>query len=279
LQAAPYPTGTDHIKALSIYTPQRGKTRLEIINSSSVPDLLQAKRILCIQPHYDDNDIAAGGTLAGLHDLGTEIIYLTVTDDLIGITDPFLPAKEATIALRKEQIQAGEIIGVDQLYWLNFPDAGDYNYYKLRQQIIQHIRLVKPDFLLTVDPWLPYEAHRDHIQTGLAAAEAALLQNMVRLKTDYQIDNTYSPYDITGVIFGLTNSPNITVDISEYQKRKHLAIDSYKMQFTQESMTALHTSVEREEKICAKNLPFKYGESFKILRPEQLHINIHSWKS
>ena len=28
------------------------------------PDLFQARRILCIQPHYDDNDIAAGGTLA-----------------------------------------------------------------------------------------------------------------------------------------------------------------------------------------------------------------------
>ena len=27
------------------------------------PDPFAAKRILCIQPHYDDNDIAAAGVL------------------------------------------------------------------------------------------------------------------------------------------------------------------------------------------------------------------------
>jgi LmbE family N-acetylglucosaminyl deacetylase len=45
------------------------------------PDIFQAKKILCVQPHYDDNDIGAGGTLAKLHEAGAEIIYLTVTDD------------------------------------------------------------------------------------------------------------------------------------------------------------------------------------------------------
>jgi hypothetical protein len=29
-----------------------------------IPDLLRARRLLCVQPHYDDNDIGAGGTLA-----------------------------------------------------------------------------------------------------------------------------------------------------------------------------------------------------------------------
>ena len=32
-----------------------------------IPDLFQARRVLCIQPHYDDNDIAAAGTLAGYY--------------------------------------------------------------------------------------------------------------------------------------------------------------------------------------------------------------------
>ena len=43
-----------------------------------IPNIFEAKRILCIQPHYDDNDIAAGGTLAALHDAGAELVYLTV---------------------------------------------------------------------------------------------------------------------------------------------------------------------------------------------------------
>ena len=30
------------------------------------PNIFDAKRILCIQPHYDDNDIGAGGTRIGI---------------------------------------------------------------------------------------------------------------------------------------------------------------------------------------------------------------------
>ncbi|MFC4411785.1 PIG-L deacetylase family protein [Chungangia koreensis] len=39
------------------------------------------KRALFIQPHPDDNDISAGGTVAKLVNSGTEVHYLTITDD------------------------------------------------------------------------------------------------------------------------------------------------------------------------------------------------------
>ena len=32
---------------------------------TEIPNLYNAKKILAIQPHYDDNDIAAGGTISG----------------------------------------------------------------------------------------------------------------------------------------------------------------------------------------------------------------------
>ncbi|MCC6956023.1 MAG: PIG-L family deacetylase, partial [Anaerolineales bacterium] len=50
-----------------------------------IPDLFSARRVLCVQPHYDDNDIAAGGTIARLKSAGAEVVYLTVTDDLMGV--------------------------------------------------------------------------------------------------------------------------------------------------------------------------------------------------
>ena len=55
-----------------------------------IPELMSAKKVLAIQPHYDDNDIGAGGTLALLHEQGAEIHYLTVTDDLVGVLDTSL---------------------------------------------------------------------------------------------------------------------------------------------------------------------------------------------
>jgi len=44
-----------------------------------IPDIFSAKRILCIQPHYDDNDIGAGGTIAPLAQNGVDAICLTAT--------------------------------------------------------------------------------------------------------------------------------------------------------------------------------------------------------
>ena len=58
-------------------------------------DLHFAKKILAVQPHYDDNDISAGGTLYTLAKNGAEITYLTVTDDLAGIRDQQLTGKKA----------------------------------------------------------------------------------------------------------------------------------------------------------------------------------------
>ena len=63
----------------------------------SKPDLFAAERILVVQPHYDDNDIQMGGILAKLANNGAELIYLTVTDDLVGVIDQSLSkAKKVT---------------------------------------------------------------------------------------------------------------------------------------------------------------------------------------
>lgn len=242
----------------------------------TLPDLWQAQRILCIQPHYDDNDLGAGGTLALLHARGAHITYLTVTDDLVGVVDPHLPADEATAQLRSEQRTAGAVLGIDEHVWLDFPDAGPYDYYALRRALVACIRRLRPDFLFTCDPWLPYEAHLDHINTGRAVAEASFLQAMPRLASDPQVDREYQPYTIQGVAFYFSRQPNTTVDISTAWERKHRAAACYQAQFTPEQMDGLQTLLELEERACAKGQPYEFAEAFKVLAPAQLHVNLHA---
>ena len=43
-------------------------------------ELQNISRVLCVQPHYDDNDLGAGGSIAVLHDSGIEVHYLTVAE-------------------------------------------------------------------------------------------------------------------------------------------------------------------------------------------------------
>jgi N,N'-diacetylchitobiose non-reducing end deacetylase len=245
----------------------------------SRPDLFSAKRVVCIQPHYDDNDIYAGGTIALLHDLGAEIIYLTVTDDLVGVLDQSLTDKQMTSQLRAEQKEAGEIIGVKEQFWLGYPDAGQYDYYQLRKDIIGYIRLLQPDFLMTVDPWLPYEAHRDHILTGQAASEAVLLLGFTRLKSKPEIDQSYVHHKLLGIAYYNSPWPNLVVDISRTTQRKHKAFCAYKAQLTSDDLAALEQETDSNEKKAADGQNFSHAEKIKLIRPNQLHGNTATWQS
>ena len=154
-----------------------------------IPDIFAAKRILCIQPHYDDNDIAAAGILTQLAQNGAEIFYLTATDDLMGVVDTTLSDKEAADLLKSDQFAAGKIVGVKEQFWCGYPDAGEYNYFDLRRDFLKYIRMLKPDFVFAPDAWLTYEGHHDHIQTGLAAAEAVMFAGLTKIaSSDPDVD-------------------------------------------------------------------------------------------
>jgi LmbE family N-acetylglucosaminyl deacetylase len=243
------------------------------MNPFEKPDLMSATRILAVQPHYDDNDIAAGGTLAALVENGAQLSYLTVTNDLVGVLDTTLPDEAAAEQLKSEQYQAGEIIGVQGQYWLGFPDAGKYDYFEVRREIIKHIRMVRPDFIFTCDPWMAYEAHNDHILTGRATAEAAILYGMTRLETVPEVDEVFArePSDLVGVAFYGTSYPNTIFDISPTREKKHRAIDCYEAQFTKDGLQDLHAMLEVKESEFAKDEAFTFGEPLKVLRGFHLH--------
>src|SRR5829696_7679190 len=180
-----------------------------------VPDIFSAKRILCIQPHYDDNDIAAAGILSQLAKNGAELFYLTATDDLMGVVDTSLSDKDAANALKRDQFAAGKIVGVKEQYWLGYPDAGEYNYFDLRRDFLKYIRMLKPDFVFAPDAWLTYEGHRDHIQTGFAAAEAVMFAGLTKIaSSDLEVDSSYEPHSIDGIALYFTREPNYIADIT-----------------------------------------------------------------
>jgi LmbE family N-acetylglucosaminyl deacetylase len=244
----------------------------------SKPDLLQAQRVLVVQPHYDDNDIALGGTLAKLAAQGTELFYLTVTDDLVGVVDQSQSEEEMIAGLEADLDRAGEIIGVKDTFWLGYPDAGKYDYFDVRRDIIRHIRLVRPDFVITCDPWTPYEFHNDHIMAGKAAADAASLYGLLRLETDPAVDAAYEPFDLLGIGFYASAYPNTVVDISETWTKKRAAVDQYRMQFTAEDMEILLQRLEMWALHEAADAGVTYAEKLKVMYDWQLHLFPEAWK-
>jgi LmbE family N-acetylglucosaminyl deacetylase len=240
-----------------------------------IPDLLAARRVLCVQPHYDDNDIGAGGTIARLARDGAEVHYLTVTDDLLGVLDRELSDTDAAARIREEQLRAGAELGVRSQHRLEYPDAGDWSAFALRRELVRALRLVRPDFVLTVDPFLPYEAHQDHVKTGTAVAEACLLFGLPRVSSgDAEVDRGFAPFRLRGVAFYFSARPNCFVDIGATRAAKHRALDAYQAQFDATGLRALHAALEHKERAWAQGRGFEYGEALFVLAPAHLHVNL-----
>jgi N,N'-diacetylchitobiose non-reducing end deacetylase len=237
-----------------------------------IPDLFSAKRILCIQPHYDDNDIAAAGVLTQLARNGAELFYLTATDDLMGVVDVTLSDEDATKALKRDQFAAGRIVGVKEQYWLGYPDAGEYSYFDLRRDLLKHIRILKPDFIFAPDAWLTYEGHRDHIQTGLAAAEAVMLAGLTKIaSSDSAIDKAYEAHSINGIALYFTREPNYVASISDTWEDKISAVRCYEAQFNPQDMDQLVLALDMKSQQVAQGQSFSRGEPLKVLHTSALH--------
>ncbi len=239
------------------------------------PNIFEAKRILCIQPHYDDNDIAAAGILTQLARNGAELFYLTATDDLMGVVDTSLSNEDAAQALKRDQFAAGKIVGVKEQYWCGYPDAGEYNYFDLRRDFLKYIRMLKPDFIFAPDAWLTYEGHHDHIQTGLAAAEAVMFAGMTKIaSSDLEVDAAYEEHDIQGIALYFTREPNYIADITSTWEDKIGGVRCYEAQFEPESMERLVMALDMKSQQVAQGQSFARGEPLKVLHTSALHVGI-----
>ena len=256
---------------------------VEIPSLMPVPDIFSCKRVLAIQAHYDDTDIAVGGLIAQLVKNGAEVFYVTVTDDLAGVTDLTLSKETAASRLRNEAEKAAQILGVLGIYYLNYPDAGDWSVYQARRDLITVVRQFQPDGVIALDPWLNTEAHADHYKSGFAAVEAAILADVLGVEgTDLQIPQEFhakQKQEIKAV--GLFNSShaNVFVDIDQVLETKLAAVSQYVSQFSDESKAGMLQALPKRSQYFAGighasnklSKDVTYAECLKVLSTDALH--------
>lgn len=129
---------------------------------------------LTIGAHPDDAEFGAGATLARWRAAGAEITILVVTDGSKGSWDPNIKPDDLVVTRKEEQQRAASALGGAATIHLGYVD-GELEYSMgLRKEIATHIRRVKPDVVLTHDPWQRYQLHPDHRATGLVGVDAVV---------------------------------------------------------------------------------------------------------
>ncbi|MBP5552127.1 MAG: PIG-L family deacetylase [Spirochaetales bacterium] len=136
--------------------------------AAPLPKLESFSRYLFIGPHPDDIEIGCGATVSKLVSLGKEVSFLICLDGRFGLTNApegTLP-KDLIEIRRKEAIESANMLGVDDVHFLDMQDGGFYAERDLREAIATRVGIFKPDVMFAPDPDVPNECHIDHLNVG-----------------------------------------------------------------------------------------------------------------
>ncbi len=243
-----------------------------------VPDLRQAKNLLCIFPHPDDAELAAGGTVALLTGEGAVVTYAPVTDGSLGAFDPGVTREQVAAVRRQEQKEAASSLGVARVAWLGFEDGFLPEVEAMREPMVKLIRSVRPDFLLTLDPWLPYEAHPDHRKSALAAVEA-ISYAALPLAYPEHLQEGLAPWGVTGVALAASAKPNTFINVESTWDKKIAACLMHKSQFPTDVWNAMYLPYIQAKSVeWGREAGARVAESFKVMHPYHLHMMVDAWK-
>ncbi len=218
-----------------------------------LPRIEESRNVLCVLPHPDDGELGAGGTVARLKSLGAKVTYALVTGGGAGIRGK--SREEAREIRKREQEKAAEILGIDEIRWLGYPDGGEYDVKDVRRDVDSLLEEIEPDLVVTVDPFLPYEMHPDHRICGTAVGQALLL------------DVEPPP----PVAFFFTAHPNQFVCVSEHWETKMKAIFTHESQFDGRTAKLIEEYFEAKGGLYGRKSGCEYAEGFKVLLPVMLH--------
>jgi len=233
----------------------------------AAPDIMQCKRVLCVQPHPDDNEIGMGSIIALLADAGCEVHYLTVTNGDQGNKDKTATPEQTAAVRRRETQAAGLHLGAKYFHFLEQGDGTLCEILPLSIEIASVIRQVKPDAVFGPDPWLRYEGHLDHIVTGRAFANAFEMSG--RRHIGDKASTSPHTVDIIGYYF--TESPNVILDVSSTYERKFEAIALHDSQMEPETLAMFRIYFGLQAQQLGATRGFACGEGLRVLSKLHTH--------
>jgi bacillithiol biosynthesis deacetylase BshB1 len=189
--------------------------------------------VVAVGAHPDDVEIACGGTLAALVQLGYRVGIVDLTD---GEPTPLSPNAETRL---KEAEAAREVLGVHRRVVLTLPNRRLFDSFEARVALAQQFRRFRPTVVLGFGDKTP-TASPDHWQ-AMQITDAAVFYSRLT-KWDEHFDQR-PPHTIPHYLyFQLSFEPNymrfgqnpITVDISHTLETKLRAIRCYATQFPEE---------------------------------------------
>ena len=223
------------------------------------------RRGMVVVAHADDAEWGCAGTVAKWCAEGWEVVYVLCTDGGKGSDDPQVTSEELTKIRRQEQLNAGKVLGLREVVFLEYPDSMLQPTLELRRDIAREIRRYRPDVLICMSPVRRlsengYLGHPDHYAAGEAAMSAVFPTARDRLTFPELLQEGLEPHKVREVWVAEHEEPDHYVDVSDYMET---AVQALKQHQTQVSEVDADTHMRRWRSSTGEKAGFQYAEAFK----------------
>jgi LmbE family N-acetylglucosaminyl deacetylase len=223
------------------------------------------RKALVIVAHPDDAEFLCGGTVARWCAEGWTVDYLLTTSGDMGSKEEGMTRQKLLSIREKEQRAAAKALGVRRVIFLRYPDGYVEDTVELRGKIVREIRRLKPDLIVTWDPFRRGFNHRDHRLTGQAALDAVYPLARNPLGYPEHLEEGLKIHRVNEVLLAGTDQPDYHVDVSNYLEKKMEALSKHESQIGQAPPKELRKRLRDRMAQAGKKPGYKLAESFRRL--------------
>lgn len=223
------------------------------------------RRALVVTPHPDDAEIWCGGTIARWIKEGAEVHYVLCTDGSKGTDQPGITTKELSATREVEQVAAAQVLGVQDVVMLHYPDGELEDTTDFRKQIVRRIRQVQPQVVLCTEPYRRNLAwHRDHRITGQVTLDAVFPYARDHLHfVDLWEEEGLEPHKTGTILFWGAEQPDTFIDIADTLDLKIAAVEAHKSQMAAWSESEVVEFVKERAREAGNGNGCEYAEAFR----------------
>lgn len=187
---------------------------------------------LAIGAHPDDIEFGCGGTLAKWAKAGATIHYLVCTDGSKGTWNPNADTAALINDRQREQRAAAQAVGATgTVNFLGYVDGELEHSREAIDKIALAIRTVKPNVVLSHDPWKRYRLHPDHRNTGLNVCDAIVAARDPHFLKHHMTQHGVQHHRPDALLLWEADEPNHVEDVSAVVDIKLSALEKHESQF------------------------------------------------
>lgn len=224
---------------------------------------MKNKVILGVAAHPDDLDFGASGTVAKWIREGATAYYLICTNGSKGSSDPKMTEEKLIKIRQQEQLNAGKILGLKDVFFLNHNDTELACDLTLKKEISYYLRKLRPEIVFTTDPTFVYSSfgfinHTDHRAAGQATIDAVFPMARDRLTFPEHEQQGLAPHKVKTLYLTSFEKPTELIDISNSIDLKIKALKAHESQIGSDAIIR----VKERAKQLGKKQGYGFAEGF-----------------